>query len=386
MSTKYFDNSMAGAPALTGEVDSLCALLYACLVTGFGSTAASTLIVAGGIATLTFPGAHPFKLGGVALVAGSTVTGGTAGALNGEKRVLSVTGTTVTFDATGVSNQTATGTITAKVAGAGWTRPYSGTNKACFRGNHVDGTGCFLRVDDSNAQYGKVQGYESMSDVDSGVNPFPTVAQWATGLWVSKSNAASSSARDWIVIADDRAFMLAVKNAPSSYEYSNYFFGDIQSLRSNDAYSCLLSANNGDRSASYGSDNMYTHDPARSYLQSYMARAANALGSSEANYTCAGSCAGIGAGAFLGAAGTPYPSPVNNGLVLGPMVVHSASGIRGTLPGIYSASQITSNSFANRDVIDGTGDFVGKKLVVIKMGPIGSAGVLFFDFMSDWRA
>jgi hypothetical protein len=45
-----------------------------------------------------------------------------------------------------------------------------------------------------------------MSDVNTGTGPFPTAAQVAGGGYWEKSGAAGSTARNWIVVGDERAF------------------------------------------------------------------------------------------------------------------------------------------------------------------------------------
>jgi hypothetical protein len=129
-SVKYFHGSMPGAPVLSGTAGALINVLDACLVNGFGVSAVASLVVAGEVATATISGGHSGEVGSVMTVAGATPSG-----LNGEKKVLSVGGgnTTLTFDATGIADQTATGSITIKVSGAGWVKAFSGTNLAAYR-------------------------------------------------------------------------------------------------------------------------------------------------------------------------------------------------------------------------------------------------------------
>ena len=74
-----------------------------------------------GIATATKSTGHAYLVHSVIEIAGATPDG-----LNGEQRILSATPTAFTFAATGVPNQVALGTITAKVPGMGWVKRYSG--------------------------------------------------------------------------------------------------------------------------------------------------------------------------------------------------------------------------------------------------------------------
>lgn len=383
--TKNFDSTMSGAPVLSGQAGALIAILDAVLVNGWGLVTATSLVVSGGIATMTFPSGHSFAVDRVALIAGSTPTG-----LNGEKRVLTSATNTITFDATGISNQTATGTITAKVAPAGWTKPNSGTNLADYRLNSTTGTGFHLRLDDTGTTTARVRGYETMSDVNTGTGPFPTVAQWAgSGLWWSKSNAASSAARPWRIVADDRGFFFYCKNADTSGEYQGNYFGDFISLRSGDPYACVLRANNADRSAqvSANNDSFEYADPSSGFSGMYVARAANTLGGAVQAFLAPVTQIGLGTSHVTGAVGSAYPSLIDNGLLLTPVVVIS-SGYRGYFPGIRFSPQLTNTAFGTGDQIVGSGDMVGKTVTVIKCGaPTAGAGqaVNFIDQTSDWR-
>ena len=76
-----------------------------------GLRSVSSLVITGGVAVATVPSGHPFRVGRGVQIEGATVSGGV---INGSWEVTAVTSTTVTFAATGITNQSATGTITAK--------------------------------------------------------------------------------------------------------------------------------------------------------------------------------------------------------------------------------------------------------------------------------
>jgi hypothetical protein len=90
---------------------------------------------------------------------------------------------------------------------AGWTKEYSGTNLAAYRmGTGSTSVRMYLRVDDSGSTSARIRGYVSMTDVDTGVEPFPTNAQFNGGVYSWKSDTADSVARPWVVIATPTAF------------------------------------------------------------------------------------------------------------------------------------------------------------------------------------
>lgn len=384
--TKSFTSAMTGAPVLSGTAGALIAVLDAVLVNGFGIAAPSSIVVSGGIATATYGAGHSFEVGSVALFAGATPAG-----LNGEKRILTKSATAVTFDATGISNQTATGSISSKVAPAGWSKLYSGTNLAAYKMGSVEGTGFILKVDDTGTTAARVRGYEAMTDIATGTGPFPTVTQWAApGLWWSKSNAASAAARPWRIVADERGVYFFPKNADVSGEHQGNYFGDIISLKSNDPYACVLRANPADRSASVTAigESLEFADSAQVQNGLYVARAANTLGGAVQSFQAPVMAVGLALSHATGSTGWTYPSPVDNGLMLTPVLVFSAVGYRGYFPGIRYSPQLTNLAFSTGDGIAGSGDMAGKSVTVIKCGaPTAGAGqgVVFMDQISDWR-
>lgn len=387
--TKSFNSAMTGAPVLSGTAGALIALLDAVLVNGFGLVTVTGLSVTAGIATATVSAGHSLVVDSVGLIAGATPAG-----LNGEKRILSIAANSFTFDATGIADGAATGTLSAKVAPAGWTKAFSGTNIADYKITAPEGTGFHLRVDDTGTTVARVRGYETMSDVNTGTGPFPTVAQWAgSGLWWSKSNAASAAARPWRINADDRGFFYFPRPTDTTYESQGNYFGDILSLKSNDPYACVLRANTADRSATASTaDDLAYADSSRTYDGLYIARAANALGGAAQIYSAPVLDSGAGATVnhVTGSVGYTYPAPVDNGLMLTPVILHGSLGFRGYLPGIRYSPQVVNASFGTGDVVAGSGDMAGKKVMAVRLGNLittpSQCGVVFVDHTSDWRA
>lgn len=132
-------------------------------------------------------------------------------------------------------------------AAAGWTKNYSGTNKAVYRPSH--GSRFYLRVlDDGSdgaqgARLARVRGYESMSDVDTGTGEFPTDAQVSGGLYLGKSSTADSTARTWVVLADGkRAIVMIAHHASHTQSYTQAFFGDLGGASAADPYAAMLVA------------------------------------------------------------------------------------------------------------------------------------------------
>lgn len=380
-----FDSTMTGAPVLSGTAGALRAVLKACLVDGFGAGAVSTLTVAAGIATASFAGAHPYRVGTIAQFGGATPAG-----LNGQKRILSSTASSVTFDATGIADSTATGAITHKIAAAGWQELFAGslTDVLCLKPTVVEATGCVLRVDDTGTTNARVRAYEAMSDAATGTGPTPLESQLAGGLFWPKSSTASATASTWYMVADERGFYLAVAPAGSD-RYTLLFAGDIASLKSGDAYGYLLTGNQADQTnASSVPDGCvgYSHRSARA--GAYLVRAHTALGQSTAAQRIGAHHNGSTADVYAGTAGYSlgtYPNGPNNGLMTGPLEL-VALGIRGTLPGLLHPVQDCGAAFATGAIVDGTDDLAGRRLMAIRTGPpaSGAVGAVFIDISGTW--
>lgn len=378
-----YDSTMTGAPVLPGTAGALHSVIKACLVDGFGAGAVATLTVASGVATATFAGAHPYRVGTIAQFAGATPAG-----LNGQKRILTTATNSVTFDATGVADGAATGSITSKLAAAGWQQLYAGPNLAALKPSVPEATGCVLRIDDGDTTNARVRAFEAMTDVSSGVGLTPMESQVAGGLFWPKSSSANATARPWIVIADERGFYLAV-DPTGTGRYTLIYSGDIDSLKSGDAYSYLITGNQSDQTAATTvPDGCLGYSGRSARPGAYMARAHTAIGQAIAAQRLGAHHNGATADVYAGTPGYSigtYPNGPNNGLMTGALELH-ALGIRGTLPGLLHPVQDLGNAFATGAIVDGTDDLAGRRLMAIRTGPpAGSAlGTVFIDVTGPW--
>jgi len=393
-SVKHFRSDMSGAPGVSGTAGSLIALLDACLVNGFDVKTASSLVVSGGVATLGFTGGHSATVDSVIVVSGSSVA-----ALNGEQKVTAVAGGQVKF-ATTAADGAASGTISFKMAPAGFEKPFSKLNVAVYRSLDPASSKMCLRVDDTNAQFARVIGYESMTDVDTGVGPFPTSAQMAGGGYWAKSVAANATLNAWALFADSRFFMVSI--AVNSYvnaaavQGPTRGFGDLLARRpSGDPYACVLNY-----SSTSSVTSMYDGQFELGQDQRHaMPRGYSGLGTSILHYCLPyiGNANAYSGNDFLLGA---FPSYVDGELKLSRRYFNTVtSGSTGAprcdLPGLYSVPQTAlADTFKLFRVEAGSGTLVGRNLMVVNPAvttmqgtPLTSSqgGASFIDITGPWR-
>lgn len=388
-SVKHIHNGMRGAPALSGTAGTLLAVLEALFVTGWGATTAVSVNVAGGIATATLIPGDTFDRDAVVLVAGAT-----PGALNGEARVLTSGNTAITW-ATTAPDGAATGTITIKYAPqTAWSKPFAATNKAVFRSTHVQSNGHYLRIDDTGTQTARVRGYESMSDVDTGIGPFPTDAQMSGGGYLYKSTTASATAVRYKIICDERFILFCAAPGTSSNVGNKVAsargFGDPISLApGGDAWGTILSINGAGTASHSGSLDCAIVSTINGMI--VMPRAVSALGSAvmcdPVPFTglvnnVSGSDASLGR----------IPSEVDGRIRPSTLFAReqgSEKPPRVSVPGVHYVPHTGATlTLQDGDFLDGSGALTGRRLMCVATGSSfvsSPTGMYLVDITGPWR-
>jgi hypothetical protein len=397
-SVKYFDSTMPNAPTVSGTAGSLVALLDALLKDGFNTIAPTSITVAGGVATVNWSGTFAALKDTVVLIAGVTDKVG----LNGEQKVTSKSPTSLTF-ATAESAGTATlSSATIKMAPLGWLKPFSGTSLAAYKSADPASTGCVFRLDDTGTFTIRVIGYEAMSDINTGVGPFPTTAQLSGGGYWTKSTNANATANAWQLIGDGRVFYLAIQcgynTSPSNTIASPRMFGDTIGLKpGGDPYACVLNYSTNTSLASQ----VDAHVGTCTTSSNAYPREFTGVGSAViAQAYCFGNPGSTNSGITANQVGN-FPSPVDGSLMLQPKFHHAPTisptpTPRAILPGCYHAIQgNVGQSFRAGDRVPGTGPLAGRTLITFSSGDasaafssaasVSNSGALFFDMTGPWR-
>lgn len=370
-SVKVFQSTDSGAGGVSGQAGSMIAMIFdKCLVSGYGEVTLDSLVVADNVATGT-KNAHGFtalgSVGPVIRIAGASPAG-----LNGDWRVTITSATAFTFATSGIADQTATGTIIAKRAPAGFSKAFSDTNKAAYRADAVNSTRLYLQIDDSTTTAALAKGYETMSAVNSGSGSFPSTARYFV-----KSSAASAAARPWILIADDRLFYLCV-NTDNAGLWASAAAGDIQPYHSADEFNYWICAPNG---AGQGSTQLHTLN---SVTGSDLARLSTQAGSSvgAARYSHGKSASSIG---FIGNA---YPNPVDNCFHAWPIELWETTvSARGMVPGLWNPIHPSTN-LPSGTLITDIPQLPGRTLLIQRLYGDTYNGYYYngaFDIVGPWR-
>ena len=142
-SVKFFNSSNLNSPLLNTDWGALIRLYDACLVDGINTLNISSLTIEGNtaetcdIVTVTYLVPHGYQQYQVLLLSGAQVE-----LLNGEHRIQSVStdGLSLTFKInSNLGDAGNTQNIMTKLAPFGWTKEYSGVNRAVYKMNSSNG-------------------------------------------------------------------------------------------------------------------------------------------------------------------------------------------------------------------------------------------------------
>jgi len=382
IAVKRYASTMTGAPTLSGTAGAAVTLLNACLVDGFNVKAVSSAAHTAGVATVATSSDHGYAVHDVIALSGANES-----AWNDEFRVLTVPDSThFTFAIASGTATPATGTLSAKIAPLGWSKPFSGTNKAAYlpKAGYVQR---YLRVRDdattppsASGRWAVIRGYEAMTAIDTGTGLFPTSAQSTNGLILQKSSTSDATARAWWLVGDGGIFYLGTAwYAPDLDLVYVTAFGDINSLRAADGYSSLIVAALNENDYSYFGN---FGDAIETQAAKYLARGYAQTGTAIA----AGMVGDNGVSVYLGRGGYEKPSVSGRDLLFSPVAVVAANEMRSrALPGLYQP--LHTQPLTDYDLVGSIPDLPGRSLWAVPVGGpyFGGPGQALFDITGPWR-
>lgn len=219
------------------------------------------------------------------------------------------------------------------VTTAGWTKVYSGTNKAAYRfavGNPL------LQVLDNaalgDARQVLLRGYESMTDVDTGVNPFPNVTQHTNGLFAHKSSVLDATARGWKFFATDGFFYLVTHTlgATLTGQCYTYCFGEFIKYKPSDTHNFLLSAY-----TVFASNYLQGGTNGSGVPGKFVKRGVDGVTPSVAFNLLANGYIVNSEWGVPAVTPVTYPNPADGGLYISPVELYYNSSLMGRVPGLW---------------------------------------------------
>lgn len=396
----YITDKMLGAPVLNGVAGALIGVYDAFLVNGFGLRSVSSIVVAGGIATITVPSNAKNLLMEQVVIEVSGVEAPMTD-LNGRQKIQSCTTNQFTI-LTDLPDGTATGTITVKNASAGWEKVFSGTNKAVYRSQDPRSSKRFIRIDDTNATLARVIQYENMSDINTGTGLMPTTSQLSGGGYFVKSYSASATVVPYTMVSDAISLTQAINWPAPAGTLDYYKFWDIRGWgdaipfsQSGDIW-CNYLSTSGSQSqwgnlqygqlAGSGGDGAYTSGFVS--VTRTFAGVGNAI---KCNIVPE-----IGQASGLSGDDTTFGAAPNNmvGKIFLSRVLLREIGNdtpRAIIPGVrYVPQTVTFDTFATQSIISGGGVDNNKKFITVSTSTQSTSttsgiGVCFIDITGPWR-
>lgn len=277
---------------------------------------------------------------------------------------------------------------------AGWTIAFTTTNKRSYKQGSpsagVPPTQYYLDVDDTGPGAGttseaRMRGYETMSAIATGTNPFPPAG---TNVALRKKSASTAGAIAWICIADETTFYFFSLTGDTATTYMTFAFGEFYSYVSGDTYKNIIMARTENNSSGTGSGvNAITQITA---VNTFAAL-------SQTNYAArdyAGLNIGSGlaknplmpsAGTYMGSAKMPYPNAADGALLMSPIGVFTGAAaatlsLHGELRGFFYAAHANTN-FTNLDTFSGSGALAGRTFIIVRDTDGASIGATNIAYM-----
>lgn len=373
-SVRHYLSSDTGAPVSDSAAGRNIGILDACLVDGYNSRTLASLAVSGGVATATTASPHGFSIvsgtgntGQVINISGAT----TQPALNGNWRIATIPSSTSFTFVTDTADVTELGTVTAKVAPLGWTKLYSGTNKAVYQIN--GGTDATLRVDDTNAVYSIVSAGEGATDIDTLTNKWTSATNWYMFL---KNHTSGNSS--WAIVGDSR--FVAVMDLNTAGYAHPFFFGDLDEtvLMPGFAYCSFFRGLSSSGYTNTAFTSMGDSITGSALMRSYTGTAGGVTPVSMYAH---------GTAATWGSANMAYPAPSCGKLLYSAVDIwqSNSAGPFGYLPGVFSPLHTGFSSTYHGTIFAGDGGEAGRDLLAWRLGTSASNAACLLDLTGPWR-
>ena len=271
---QYMHSGQVGAPQMSGASGAegqILQVLDACLITGFNPQTATKAELVDGAITITFGITHGYKK-----LQYITISGADDPNLNGVKRILATTDTTIKIALGTVT--TFTGTISTKITPLGWESIFGSTDskKRAYRSKNMLGTRTVIYLDcnlygtgyaSNPFKKARVDLCKDMVTLGEQIESYTKAEndKYTDGLYqlmqafkTNKGTAPDNTNNSWVVIGDENFFYFFVDWNDTTYDnyygynYNNtgrrvgYYFGDVEKLSPNDNFNFVCGCTEND--------------------------------------------------------------------------------------------------------------------------------------------
>lgn len=268
---------------------------------------------------------------------------------------------------------------------AGWSKQFSGTNKAVYRAAAGSTTRFSYRVlDDGSGAVGArdaaLRGFRTMSDVDTGTAPFPTTSDRPNGTSLGKSTALNSNPVQWFILASGQTFVMGVLVGRWQVAY----VGEFDSFTPSDALNAVVIG-----AAAGSTPDGFSASQIAGIYQTVNAAATDwgndhgvaIAGNSGQGATCVNGSLMHSSGVFCptdtgsngddGWGKLPRVNPADGAVYTADILVNEYGtpwGTRGKLRGVYAMPH-KGTLWDDQETYSGAGDLAGKEFLVLRMTP-----------------
>lgn len=259
-------------------------------------------------------------------------------------------------------------------AAAGWTKPFANSgNVGCY--TLGSGSGLSLSINDNGpgaggAREARISGFDTLSSVSTGTNPFPTAAQGVGGVAMvvaRKSTTADATARNWVIYADARTAYVFISTGDTAGTYLAFAFGDIYSFAgTGDTGRCLIVGRVTENSATITVDKLDALSAMNAATTGHFMAHTYAGGGASIAISKHGDATKGSASALVGT--IVFPNGPDTGFYISPVwVCETSNNVRGFVRGFYQILQPIA-SFTDGQAFTGAGDYTGKTFAIVKQG------------------
>ena len=370
----YYDSTDTGLAGVSQVAGSYVTFLDAVLVNGYNSKTLTSLTSVGTLVTATLT-SHGYRDRQFV-----TISGATPSAYNGTWQIIpgTTSSSTFQFNVASAPGSSATGTLACIVASLGWSIAFTGTNLRAYQA--PAGNRLFLRIDDTGTTSARVVGYETMTDVNTGVNPFPTTVQLSGGAFWPKASAAV--ARRMILNGNASNFNTHVDYSGDTSTGVFSAFGDGTSFKTGDAWATAMvgcgsintALQEGSELTTTSITAMLGHFIARSYTQVAGAVTCNKIATSFMGAQPSGAYPMGGASMAL-----PSPNPSDGNYWTSQLYLYevAATTPRCSLPGVIVP--LHSRPLTNYTIYQGAGGLSGREFMAINLAALSANGQVWLE-------